>query len=57
MKVLCPKPSVKSETHGNATLSDFFWWWRCVWWGVKNGGKENELRFVISESVKGCGGY
>lgn len=24
MKVLCPKPSVKSETHGNATLSDFF---------------------------------
>lgn len=23
MKFLCPKASFKSETHGNATLSDF----------------------------------
>lgn len=37
MKVLCPKPSVKSETHGNATLSDF-----CGGGGVCGGGSNGE---------------
>ena len=43
IKPLCPKPSVKSATHRNATLNNFGGGWS------GSGCKENELRSILSE--------